>query len=100
MSGEGELKYTNSRNLYGVRESVSYIGTFKNGKREGKGFMKWRDNTQFSGQWVNDHRYFGKINFLNGIVKPKPKNPPILGIRRLLEARPATRRRPSNSKRQ
>ena len=31
-----------------------YKGMFKNGKREGKGFLQFPDGTKYEGDWKND----------------------------------------------
>ena len=46
---------------------MTYTGQFKNGKRHGYGYTKWRSETVYYGQWKEGKREgFGFVKYPNG----------------------------------
>ena len=68
-SKHGELKYHLSiLSPTGELEAGEYFGNFKNGKRHGRGVMKWEDGSIFEGEWNSDERVKGILRMTNGFV--------------------------------
>ena len=62
----GELEYVNKD---------IYVGTFINGKREGKGNYYYSEGTSFVGHWEQDQKVAGELTLFNGdIFKGSFKN--------------------------
>lgn len=69
-SKHGEIKYHLSIvSPSGELEGGEYLGNFKNGKRHGRGVMKWEDGSIFEGEWASDERVHGLMRMTNGFVR-------------------------------
>ena len=47
-----------------INKSAIYIGEWKNGKRHGKGLLKWYDGGEYEGEWF-DGKAHGKGKFIH-----------------------------------
>jgi hypothetical protein len=45
---------------------ATYEGSWKAGKRNGKGIMQWGDGSEFHGEWRNDERVRGRMSMMDG----------------------------------
>ena len=45
-----------------------YIGEWKNDKREGKGKIIYKDNSEFDGEWKENIEFKGKGKIINEII--------------------------------
>ena len=83
-NGEGEILINNKIKYVGhfdnnlpnkkgqiinLSDNSIYEGELINGKKEGKGILKFTDGTEYEGEFINDkYEGFGKLKFKNGCI--------------------------------